>query len=204
MYVEKSSNPTNSSSQEPTVKLNNFERAIVNYLKLQRFDLTTTPPTVDLVSDVEIAAATQIKGGVPVVKMILEALEKKGVLKRDRYGNWALSDRVNYLLKFKLENSSKLSLSVNSTPEDKKPSIELIARDGKLFARVKDLKKHPENEKIYSNRNIVPLLEKIKQKNWIKGLVITPEGTIISGNSRHECAVILKWELIEIAEEPRI
>ena len=71
MYVEKPSNPTNSSSSEPTVKLNNKERAIVNYLKLQKFSPTTTPPTVDLVSDVEIAAATQIKGGVPVVKMIL-------------------------------------------------------------------------------------------------------------------------------------
>ena len=95
MYVEKPSNPTNSSSSEHSVKLNNKELAIVNYLKLQKFEPTTTPPIVDLISDVEIAGATQIKGGVAVVKMILEDLEKKGVVKRDSYGNWGLSARFH-------------------------------------------------------------------------------------------------------------
>ena len=82
--------------------------------------------------------------------------------------------------------------------EEKQKEIELIRRDDKLFARVKDLKRHPLNQQIYSHNNVQARLEKIKRSGWIETLTITPSGLIISGNTRHECAEILEWEQVQV------
>ena len=80
-------------------------------------------------------------------------------------------------------------ISTEDTDENQK-AISLIRRDDKLFARVKDLKRHPLNQEIYSHNNVEVRLEKIKRSGWIETLTITPSGLIISGNTRHECAEI--------------
>ncbi len=147
MYVEKPSNPTNSSCSEPTGKLNNLERAIVNYLKLQRFERHTIPPIIDLISDVEIAAATQIKGGVSVVKMILEDLKKKGVVKRDRYGNWGLAERF-LLLEQRNENPSGSSTKTKEKADLSAP-VEIVPE-----SLSDELTKEEEAEKLRLERKV--------------------------------------------------
>lgn len=82
--------------------------------------------------------------------------------------------------------------------EEKQKEIELIRHDDKLFAKVKDLRKHPLNEQIYSHDNVNNRLEEIKRSGWIETLAITPSGLIISGNTRHECAEILGWEQVQV------
>ena len=186
-------------------QLTNQESEIVNYLKLRKFDKTQNPPEIELVSDVEVAADLEISKGVPVARQLLEGLETKGIVKRDRYGNWGLSQRVELLTDLKTNKDShgekvdspKIDRGTNSSTNSTS-RIKLIHRDGKLFAKVKDLKRHPLNQQIYSHNNVEARLEKIKRSGWIETLTITPFGLIISGNTRHECAEILEWEQVQV------
>ena len=82
--------------------------------------------------------------------------------------------------------------------EEKQKEIELIQREGKLFARVKELRRHPLNQQIYGHNNVKARLEEIKLTGWIETLTITPSGLIISGNTRHECAEILGWKIVRV------
>ena len=190
---------------DPKPKLTNQEIAIVNYLKLKKFARNQNPPEIELVSDVEVAADLEISKGVPVARQLLEGLEAKGIVKRDRYGNWGLSQRIELLTNLKTNkdrygekvDSPRIDRGANSSTNSTS-KIKLIRRDNKLFARVKDLKRHPLNQQIYSHNNVEARLEKIKRSGWIETLTITPFGLIISGNTRHECAEILGWELVPV------
>lgn len=187
------------------IKLTNQEREIVNYLKLKKFDKTQNPPEIELVSDVEVAADLEISKGVPVARQLLEGLEAKGIVKCDRYGNWGLSERVELLTDLKTNKDShgekvdspKIDRGINSSTNSTS-RIELIYRDDKTYAKVSDLKRHPLNEQIYGKKNVDNLLKKIEKSGWIKPLVIKPDGTIVSGNSRHICAEMLNWSEVEV------
>lgn len=62
---------------------------------------------------------------------------------------------------------------------------------------VKDLKQHPMNTQIYGEEDIKELAEKIKESGWVKPLVITPEGTVISGHRRLRACLMLGIEEVE-------
>lgn len=62
---------------------------------------------------------------------------------------------------------------------------------------VKDLKPHPMNTQIYGEEDIKELAEKIKESGWVKPLVITPDGTIISGHRRLKACLMLGIEEVE-------
>ncbi len=98
----------------------------------------------------------------------------------------------------KLETET-LELSNSVSSASKLPSyIDLIIRDGKTFALVKDLKKHPLNDLIYDDHNIEKLLAEIKASGWVEALMITPDGKTISGNSRLECCKQLAIAEVEV------
>ena len=96
------------------------------------------------------------------------------------------------------ESNLEIIEDVPPTEEVKKTEIDLINRDGKLYAKVKDLRKHPLNDKIYDSHNIERLCAEIKASGWIEALVITPDGKTISGNSRLECCRKLNKEEVEV------
>ena len=104
------------------------------------------------------------------------------------------------LLSFSKTLIRKIELYFRSDRTESKP-IELIERNGKTYAKVKDLRRHPLNDLIYTKANVERLLSQIKSKGWIKTLTIKPDGTIVSGNSRYECAEILSWEEVEVEVE---
>lgn len=62
---------------------------------------------------------------------------------------------------------------------------------------VKDLKQHPMNTQIYGEEDIKELAEKIKESGWVKPLVITPDGTVISGHRRLRACLMLGIEEVE-------
>lgn len=62
---------------------------------------------------------------------------------------------------------------------------------------VKDLKPHPQNAEIYGEEDIKELAEKIKESNWVKPLVITPDGTVISGHRRLKACLMLGIKEVE-------
>ena len=74
------------------------------------------------------------------------------------------------------ESNLEVVEDVPPTEEVRKTKIELINRNGKLYAKVKDLRKHPLNDKIYDSHNIDSLCAEIKASGWIEALVITPDG----------------------------
>ena len=166
-------------SSQSNGKLSNQELEIVNYLKLKPFDKSKSPPIVELVSPEEITGDLEIDRGVPFVRQLLEGLKAKGVVNSDRFGNWALSDRIKSQINVNRYESDTAELDL-----DTKNRITLIKRDGKTFAKVNDLSRHRLNDKIYGRRNIDKLLKQIEQSGWIKTLIIKPDGTIVSGNSQ--------------------
>ncbi|MDJ0726759.1 MAG: hypothetical protein QNJ38_16765, partial [Prochloraceae cyanobacterium] len=93
------------------------------------------------------------------------------------------------------EIESSFSLSNDREPLKQ---IEIFERNGKTFAWVKDLSKHPVNSQIYSDHNIKSLKQEIVKSRWIKTLVVTNTGLIISGNSRFEAATQLGWKILPV------
>lgn len=54
--------------------------------------------------------------------------------------------------------------------------------------RVESLRPHPENLRLYGPTEVRELVEQIRRSHWIKPLVVTPSGVIISGHRRWEAA----------------
>ena len=56
------------------------------------------------------------------------------------------------------------------------------------------LQPHPENEHIYGeHEDISVLVELIQESGWIKPIVVSQHGRIISGHRRWKAAVELRW-----------
>jgi len=106
-----------------------------------------------------------------------------------------LEDNLELLEKEAEIKTEQISKNIVSKP------IELIHRDGKTFAKVKDLRKHPLNEQIYDEHNIESLLADIKRSGRINALKISKDGKTISGNSRLECCRQLNIELVQVIVE---
>jgi len=67
----------------------------------------------------------------------------------------------------------------------------------------KTLKPHQKNSAIYGeSEDVTELIELIRMSGWVKPLVITPTGTIISGHQRCKAVLALGWEsiMVEVRE----
>jgi len=67
------------------------------------------------------------------------------------------------------------------------------------------LKPHQKNSAIYGeDEDATELIELIRVSGWVKPLVVTPTGTIISGHQRCKAVLALGWEsiLVEVREFP--
>jgi len=67
------------------------------------------------------------------------------------------------------------------------------------------LKPHQKNSAIYGeSEDATELIELIRISGWVKPLVVTPTGTIISGHQRCKAVLALGWEsiLVEVREFP--
>jgi len=67
------------------------------------------------------------------------------------------------------------------------------------------LKPHPQNSTIYGlDEDVTELIALIRVSGWVKPLVITPAGTIISGHQRCKAVLALEWDqvLVEVREFP--
>ncbi len=65
------------------------------------------------------------------------------------------------------------------------------------------LKPHQKNSAIYGEEeDVTELIELIRMSGWVKPLVITPTGTIISGHQRCKAVLALGWEsiIVEVRE----
>jgi len=65
------------------------------------------------------------------------------------------------------------------------------------------LKPHQKNSAIYGEEeDVTELIELIRMSGWVKPLVITPTGTIISGHQRCKAVLALGWEsiMVEVRE----
>ncbi len=61
------------------------------------------------------------------------------------------------------------------------------------------LKPHQKNSAIYGeDEDATELIELIRMSGWIKPLVVTPAGTIISGHQRCKAVLALGWESIQV------
>jgi len=93
--------------------------------------------------------------------------------------------------------SSPSSLSTGSRGEDSQP----------VFTQIdpRTLKPHPQNSTIYGEgEDVTELIALIRISKWVKPLVVTPTGTIISGHQRCKAVLKLGWEsiLVEVREFP--
>jgi len=67
------------------------------------------------------------------------------------------------------------------------------------------LKAHPQNSTIYGlDEDVAELIALIRASGWVRPLVVTPTGTIISGHQRWKSILTLGWEsvLVETREFP--
>ncbi|MGF1488696.1 MAG: ParB N-terminal domain-containing protein, partial [Prochloraceae cyanobacterium] len=149
----------------------------------------------------------ELTKGVPFARGILEGLQAKGIVKRDRYGNWGLSKRVEARLDLdrNKENAAKTSRAEESTALSSQTKtatygnfIKIACRNGKTYGWIKDLRKHPLNSEIYDEHNIASLKAEIEKSRWIKPLIITPDGKIISGNTRYASGLALGWKILPV------
>ena len=65
------------------------------------------------------------------------------------------------------------------------------------------LKPHQKNSAIYGEEeDVTELIELIRMSGWVKPLVVTPTGTIISGHQRCKAVLALGWEsiMVEVRE----
>jgi len=68
----------------------------------------------------------------------------------------------------------------------------------------KALKPHPQNASIYGEEDVSGLVDLIRDSGWLKPLVVTTGGTIISGHRRCQAVLALGWEsvLVEVRDFP--
>jgi ParB family chromosome partitioning protein len=67
----------------------------------------------------------------------------------------------------------------------------------------RSLKPHQKNSAIYDeSEDATELIDLIRMSGWVKPLVITPRGTIISGHQRCKAVLALGWEslMVEVRE----
>jgi ParB family chromosome partitioning protein len=63
----------------------------------------------------------------------------------------------------------------------------------------KELKPHPKNSSIYGeDEDVTELIEAIRKSGWIKALVVTKDGTIISGHRRWKALLALGWQSVPV------
>lgn len=63
----------------------------------------------------------------------------------------------------------------------------------------KELKPHPKNSSIYGeDEDVTELIEAIRNSGWIKALVVTKDGTIISGHRRWKALLALGWQSVPV------
>jgi len=95
-----------------------------------------------------------------------------------------------------VEPSSPKTQGFDDTAVESKPHIET--------RQTTQLKPHPRNEAIYGTEDFVDLVEHIRESKWIKPLVCTSDGTIISGHRRWLAAKELGLEslFVEVREFP--
>ncbi|MEH2118349.1 ParB/RepB/Spo0J family partition protein [Nostoc sp.] len=67
--------------------------------------------------------------------------------------------------------------------------------------KVVELHPHPKNDSIYGDEDIEQLAQEIKRSKWVKPLIVTPEGTIISGHRRWKAVSSLGWETVPVEEK---
>ncbi|MEH2435721.1 MAG: ParB N-terminal domain-containing protein [Nostoc sp.] len=67
--------------------------------------------------------------------------------------------------------------------------------------RIVELHPHPKNEGIYGDEDIEQLAQDIERSKWVKPLIVTPEGTIISGHRRWKAVSYLGWVTVPIEEK---
>ena len=67
--------------------------------------------------------------------------------------------------------------------------------------KVVELHPHPKNDSIYGDEDIEQLAQDIKRSKWVKPLIVTPEGTIISGHRRWKAVSSLGWETVPVEEK---
>ena len=60
------------------------------------------------------------------------------------------------------------------------------------------LKPHPRNEVIYGEEDVTELVEHIRESHWVKPLVCTSTGTIISGHRRWKAAIELRLKSVPV------
>lgn len=60
------------------------------------------------------------------------------------------------------------------------------------------LNPHPRNEAIYGEEDVTELIEHIRESSWVKPLVCTPTGTIISGHRRWKAALELRLKTVPV------
>jgi len=93
-----------------------------------------------------------------------------------------------------VEPSSPEKQDFDHTELDSKPRIEK--------QQIIQLKPHPRNEAIYGTEDVAELVERIRQSGWLKPLVCTQSGIIISGHRRWLAAKELGLEslFVEVRE----
>ncbi|MBG1263242.1 ParB/RepB/Spo0J family partition protein [Nostoc commune] len=67
--------------------------------------------------------------------------------------------------------------------------------------KIGELHPHPKNEGIYGDEDIEQLAQDIERSKWVKPLIVTPEGTIISGHRRWKAVSYLGWETVPVEEK---
>ena len=68
-------------------------------------------------------------------------------------------------------------------------------------ANPKALKRHPRNSAIYGeDEGVTELISLIRDSGWVKPLVVTTNGTIISGHRRWKAVLALGWESVPVEE----
>ncbi|MBE9128599.1 MULTISPECIES: ParB/RepB/Spo0J family partition protein [unclassified Coleofasciculus] len=61
------------------------------------------------------------------------------------------------------------------------------------------LQPHPENDRIYGeHEDVSPLVELVQQSGWMKPIVVSQHGRIISGHRRWKVALELRWNEVPI------
>ncbi|OUL27098.1 ParB N-terminal domain-containing protein [Nostoc sp. 106C] len=75
--------------------------------------------------------------------------------------------------------------------------VEIILKKRKVV----ELHPHPKNEGIYGDEDIKELAELIEKYGLRKPLIVTPEGTIISGHRRWKAILFLGWETVLVEEK---
>lgn len=62
----------------------------------------------------------------------------------------------------------------------------------------RSLRAHPENTAIYGEGEVADLVARIRETGWIKPLIVTSDGVIVSGHRRHRAVLALGLERVPV------